>query len=264
MSKILTGLLMLLIILAALVLVIIFAVKSFLHKVDRSTGGMASAIMKEISGTDSSGTGFAAQAEELARTPKSVSSMTRIFEPQIRRDFPEFSLNQFRNMVENMLPAALGAITAGSVENLKDCSGELIKQVKNLIEENRRQGVEEIYSGIEVYQTEITNYVKKSGTCVITFQSAVGHYHYGKQNGKIIFGKENLKEQTKYNVEVVYIQDEKLTDADGAKGITCPNCGAPVTALGSKTCAYCGLAVKEVNLRVWSLHRFYQAESQHV
>lgn len=264
MNKILIVLLLILVVLAVLTVVIIMTVKGFLRKVDRSTGGMASSFMKEIAGTDSSGTGFQAQAEELARTPKSVSSMTRIMEPQIRKDFPEFSLNQFRNMVENLLPAALGAITAESTENLSDCSKELVRQVQNRIEENKRQGISEVYRDIEVHQTEITNYVKKSGTCVITFQSAVGHYHYGKQNDKIVFGKENLKEQTKYNVEIIYIQNENLTDADGVSGNTCPNCGAPITTLGAKTCEYCGLAVRELNLRVWTLHKFYQVESQRI
>lgn len=264
MNKVLLALLIAVIILIILILVIVFAVKRFIRKVDRSVGGMASAFIKEIAGTDSSGTGFQAQAEELARTPKSVSSMTRIFEPQILRDFPEFSLNQFRNMVENLLSMALGAITTEKTENLRDCSREFKKQIENRINENKRQGITEFYEDIEIHQTEINNYVKKAGTCVITFQSAVGHYHYGKKDEKIIFGQENIKEQTKYNVEVIYIQDENLVNQDGVVGNTCPNCGAPITNLGVKTCEYCGLAVQEINLRVWSLHKFYQVGSQRI
>lgn len=264
MNRVLIGLLFLLVVLVMLIAAIFLTVKMFIKKVDRSTRGMATAFMREVAGTDSSGTGFQAQAEELARTPKSVSSMTRIFEPQIQKDFPEFSLNQFRNMVENLLPAALGAITEETTANLSDCSKELVRQVQNRIDENKRQGIEEIYKDIEVHQTEISNYVKKSGTCVITFQSAVGHYHYGRKNGKVIFGKENLKEQTKYNVEVIYIQNERLTGTDGVTGNTCPNCGAPITTLGAKNCEYCGLAVREINLRVWALHKFYQVEGQRI
>ena len=33
-----------------------------------------------------------------------------------------------------------------------------------------------------------------------------------------------------------------------------PNCGAPITALGAKSCAYCGTAVEPLNLRAWVLH----------
>ena len=52
---------------------------------------------------------------------------------------------------------------------------------------------------------------------------------------------------------MIYIQDEDAvrgTAASGA-GLSCPHCGAPVKQLGSKTCAYCGMAVAELNLRVW-------------
>ena len=42
-------------------------------------------------GTSDFAEGWNRQADVLAETPKSVSSMTRIMEPQIMRDFPEFS-----------------------------------------------------------------------------------------------------------------------------------------------------------------------------
>ena len=35
--------------------------------------------------------------------PKSVAAMTRIFEPQIMRDFPEFSWDEFKHKSENVL-----------------------------------------------------------------------------------------------------------------------------------------------------------------
>ena len=54
-------------------------------------------------------------------------------------------------------------------------------------------------------------------------------------------GDENRLEQTKYNVEVMYIQDEKIAKIDNAVGTTCPHCGAPVTNLGAMYCEYCGL-----------------------
>lgn len=47
-------------------------------------------------GTDSITEGLEQQAKELAVTPKSVSAMTRIFLPQIQRDFPDFISNSLR------------------------------------------------------------------------------------------------------------------------------------------------------------------------
>ena len=59
------------------------------------------------------------------------------------------------------------------------------------------------------------------------------HLHYKKKDGTVVSGDENRLEQTKYNVEVMYIQDEKL-------------------------------AITPINLKVWTLHRFYEVDYNHV
>ena len=76
-------------------------------------------------GTKSLVEGLEQQADLIAETPKSVSGMTRIFEPQIQKDFPDFNLVQFKNKAENMLISALQAISAGNVSLLRETSNEL-------------------------------------------------------------------------------------------------------------------------------------------
>ena len=222
-------------------------------------------ISMQAFGTKSIVEGMNRQADILAETPKSVSGMTRIFEPQITRDFPEFHLEQYKNKVENLLVAALRAVTEMNSALLpEDVSEELRSQVENQIAANQAAGTTEVYSKVQVYQTEISNYEKRDGKCVITFQSAVGHCHYKEKNGALIEGDKERRRQTKYNIEVMYIQDEKLAKIDNAVGTTCPNCGAPVTKIGNMYCEYCGLAVTPVNLKVWTLHRYYEVDYHHV
>ena len=172
-------------------------------------------------GTDSITEGLEQQAKELAVTPKSVSAMTRIFLPQIQRDFPDFHIEQFT------------------------------------------EAVTEHYEQIQIHQTEIANYEKKQGTCMITFQSAVGYLHYCEKAGKVLSGSKELTEQTRYNVQLMYIQNEKLAGMDNAVGTTCPNCGAPITNLGAAYCEYCGSAVTLLNLKVWTLHSFDETDYHH-
>lgn len=204
-------------------------------------------------------------ADVLAETPKSVSGMTRIYEPQIKRDFPDFSLDEFSNRAENALVSALTAVNTGDTSALVDVSEELRRQVENQINVNKQSGVREVYTEIKVHQTEVTNYQKKKGTCVITFQSAVEHFHYKDKSGRLIEGDKQRKTQTKYNTEFMYIQDERLVEADEvAVGTTCPNCGAPISQLGNMYCEYCGLAVTPINLKVWTLHRYYEVDYRHV
>lgn len=215
-------------------------------------------ISRSMFGTDSFIEGWNRQADVLAKTPKSVSGMTRVFAPQIERDFPDFDLTQFKNKVENMLVSALQAIDAENVALLTEPTEELRKQVENQITQNRAEGVKEVFERIRIHQTEITNYVKRDGTCTIVFQSAVEHMHYKTRDGEVIDGDAKRLTQTKYNVEVVYIQDEQLVKIDNAVGTTCPSCGAPIKKLGAMYCEYCGLAVTPLNLKVWTLHKFYE------
>lgn len=216
-------------------------------------------------GTKSFVEGFNRQADVLAETPKSVAGMTRVFEPQIKRDFPEFHLEQYRNKVGNLLVSALQAVTEQKLSLLpEDVSSELKNQVENQIAGNRAAEIRETYRQIKVHQTEITNYQKKNGTCIITFQSAVEHFHYKERNGSVVEGDKERKRQTRYNTELVYIQDEDIADIDNAVGTTCPNCGAPIKSLGHMRCEYCGLAVTPVNLKVWMLHRYYEVDYRHI
>ena len=219
-------------------------------------------------GTDSITEGLEQQAKELAVTPKSVSAMTRIFLPQIQRDFPDFHIEQFKDKVENALMLALQAISAADAgifeRQIKDgVSEEFLAQIKNRIRENETEAVTEHYEQIQIHQTEIANYEKKQGTCVITFQSAVGYLHYCEKAGKVLSGSKELTEQTRYNVQLMYIQNEKLAGMDNAVGTTCPNCGAPITKLGAADWESCGSAVTLLNLKVWTLHSFDETDYHH-
>ena len=177
---------------------------------------------------------------------------------ELTKDFPDFDLSQFKHKVENMLVSALQAIDAEDVSILKEPTKEIKKQVENQIFQNQSEGVGETYEQIRIHQTEITDYVKRDGTCKIVFQSALEYLHYQTRDGKVIAGDAKRLTQTKYNVEVVYIQDEQLVKIDNAVGTTCPSCGAPVKKLGAMYCEYCGLAVIPLNLKVWTLHKYYE------
>ena len=204
------------------------------------------------------------QEQMLEETPKSVASMTRIFAPQISKDFPGINLEQFEARAQQQLVAALQAISAGDMGSIARASDELKEQVSRQIEGNRAAGVRETYEQIRIHQTEISNYQKKGGTCVITFQSAVEHYHYKEKADKIIWGYKDRKIQTKYNMELLYVQDAAQQTEGNAFGLNCPNCGAPMKGLGQQICEYCGSPVVPVDTRVWRMVRFSEVDYHHV
>lgn len=219
-------------------------------------------ISRAAFGTDSLIEGWEKQADELAATPKSISGMTRIYGPQIQKDFPDFNLEEFKNMAENMLTSALTAISAGNISLLKESTEEVRRQVNNRITDNKQAGIREVYERIRIHQTEITSYVKRQGTCMITFQSAVEHLYYKEKDGNLLAGDKKRLTQTKYNIELMYVQNADLAGMGNATGTTCPNCGAPITNLGAMYCEYCGLAVTAINIKVWNLHQFYEVKQQ--
>ena len=219
---------------------------------------------RQAFGTDSLAEGWKRQEEELAATPKSISGMTRIYEPQIHRDFPEFNWLEFKNKAENMLRSAFLAIEEEDICRLVDASEELQNQVETQIGQNQTEGIQEHYRNVVVHDTEITRYEKKQGKCIITLQSAVGHLHYKKKDGTVISGNDRLDQQTKYNIEILYIQNPELENSDKAVSMSCPHCGAPVTGLGQLKCEYCGSGITPVNHQVWSLNKFYEVTYQNI
>ncbi len=193
---------------------------------------------------------------------KSVNSMTKTYLPQIMRDFPEFSYEQFKVKAEHALLAALAAISNDNTALMQDASEEFKMKVRSFIEMNQANEYDEDYSDCIIHQTEINSYTKRAGICRIILQSSLEYYHTVKRksDGKVIKGDANRKAQEKYNVELIYIQDktkmEKIGHGNDSIGSHCPNCGAPITVLGAKHCEYCGSALTQINVLVWSINNF--------
>lgn len=234
-------------------------------------------LSRTMFGTDDFVEGYNRVADQVANSPKSVNSMTRLMEPLIAKDFPDFNWNQFKHRAENMLLSAFRAISDQNLDRLVDADEEVRNQVRSRIGDAQAQGIVEKFENVHIHQTEIANYRKVNGTCVITIQSAVEYYYYKVKDGtlvenkdlgaraeKLLAGSKDRKIQTKYNMELVYIQDPTKVTTNTAVGATCPNCGAPITVLGHKFCEYCGAGVEVINIKVWSLHNFVEVDYNHI
>lgn len=202
------------------------------------------------------------QREQLAQTPKSIAAMTKVYLPQIGADFPAFDWPQVQQQAQNLLKQALAAIT-NSDKTPPGVSKEWDDQLLAHIENNRVSGQKEAFEQVRVHRTEIAHYEKHPGECVITLQLAVGCIHYIEREGALISGSKETREQSRYAISLSYIQDaQKLPTQGSAVGISCPHCGAPVISLGDKACAYCGVAIIEINLNSWQFTRFWEEKSQ--
>ncbi len=239
------------IILVLLAALIYYAVKKVIHHVKR-TLHIALRTASVMQGIEQS-------RNEQMLSPKSVSGMTRIYLPQIERDFPAFHYDECRQKAETILKSIFLCLNSSNIQLLKHASDALKQQVSVQIESLRQQDACAHYSNITIHRTEISDYIKQNGRCVIVFQSAVGHIHYITQNSTVIDGSKTTVQQEKYNIELHYVQNtEALSNYAQSRsiGLTCPNCGAPITQLGQKTCAYCGSGIVELNAYAWEFCRY--------
>lgn len=217
---------------------------------------------RQLFGTDDIIQGVKKAQEDAASTPRSVSAMTRIALPQIVSDFPDFQYDEMKQRAENALTQYLQALTAQDVEILQEGNGDLKEQLRSQISSAVSQGKCEHFTQVKIHQTEIARYRKEAGRCIVTFQSAVESFHYVTDEANVVVrGSDHTLEQSRYNTDLVYIQNRALAKdaADNAIGITCPNCGAPVTNLGAKFCEYCGAGIIELNVHAWSFENIEEA-----
>ena len=209
---------------------------------------------RTIFGTEDLSDGIRQMKREYASTPKSVSGMTNLLLPKIVSDFPDFEYDEMKERAENTLTQYLRAVTQKNTAVLTDGNTELKQQLENHIQMLSIKGLWEHFDQIKIHRTAIHQYKKADGRCIITFQSALECFHYITDTSSVIEGSKEYKYQTKYNTDLIYIQDRNLleNELDHALGINCPNCGAPLSSLGAKKCEYCGTPVIEINIHAWS------------
>lgn len=206
-------------------------------------------------GTEDIREGFQNVEKEAEITPKSVSAATSLYLPQIMRDFPEFHLEEMKNRAENVLSSYLQCVDRKSLDDFAEgTTSELREKLRMKITDLDSEGVEQHYRNIRIHRTEIKSYRKLKGKCSIVFQSSVQYNYFKERDGKVIEGSRDKLKQSRYNVEMLYIQDVGLLEnaEDMGLAMNCPNCGGPLTKLGAKTCMYCGSPILEFNTRIWN------------
>jgi len=239
------------IIILVLILAIIIAIYCGVNYIKHKTREFS----RSVFGTDSLSEGAEQMRREYATTPKSVSAMTSLLLPKIVTDFPDFQYDEMKERAENVLTRYLCAITERNPGVPIDANTELKQQLENHIQMLSAKGLWEHFDQIRIHRTEINQYRKTAGRCIITFQTALECYHYiTDSSSSIKEGSKEYKYQTKYNTDLIYIQDRNLVEneLDNALGVNCPNCGAPLSSLGAKFCEYCGTPVIEINIHAWS------------
>ena len=192
--------------------------------------------------------------QEYMQTPKSVSDGHSIYTPKLARDFPEFNVDEMKARAENCLKEYLMALDTGDASMLQDGNEELKEALFLRLNDLNLREIKEHYEGIKIHNTVLNTYNKFPGRCVVRFQSAVQYKFWAEQEGKVIKGSKDSLVQTRYSMDLCYIQDSDKIENIAAAGhaLNCPNCGGAISSLGIKVCPYCGSQVTEFNIKVWN------------
>ena len=188
--------------------------------------------------------------EEALERPRQLQNLTATYEGLIKRDFPEFDVREFLGTAETILLGYFNSIENGELNTSSTWSPNLKSAVKCFLEDVHSKGEKHYYDDILIHKSCISQYSSKAGSKTIKVEIAC-EYTYGICKGStwVIHKQRN---QYKYQLEAVYIQDVSQLGNGSMKGHYCPSCGAPITQVGSgKKCSYCGTGIQEINTRLW-------------
>lgn len=218
---------------------------------------------KSVLGTTNILKGVQDIQRQKSEMPVALNGMNEIYLPQIERDFPDFNLDQFIEKANGDLLRTLNAIESQDVASLEDqVSPAFVEKAHNIVSDLISRGAIQHYDDIKIHRTVLSRYRKQPGHCIITLQSAVECFDYVTVDGKISNGSKDLKQQSRYEIDMINVQDlDKIKDAgvnltDSSFGVHCPNCGAPVEGLGDTRCLYCGSPLHAIQIHSWYFSDF--------
>lgn len=196
--------------------------------------------------------------EQEKRRPKQVSGMTKVLLPEVLRDFKDFNLETFYLQVEKTVLLLFDCIEKKDITKLEkasDCN-LLLEKVRFFIQDLNE--LEKSYSFKEVvfHKHAIKSYTYNEGMASLKISTSLEYYHEEKVANKVIV-QDDLKRQTRFTTEFVYIFDSEKAGFDiRVLGLECPNCGAAVDSLKRKKCRYCHteLEIQIANLlKCWKI-----------
>lgn len=233
MNPLLITLLIIFSILFLIVIIIFFKVKRKLGELSEVAFGTKDFIK-----------GIKDQELDALSEAKTITGMEKLDLPRLGKDFKDLNINELKRESEKKIVKCLDSIEKKEIKNIKE---EVLKVwINTRIEDLKNDNVS--YDQIKFHNTILNRYEKNDAIATIKIHTAL-EYNYSKNN------KSPQKVQTRFELEYIYIIDEdKISSHTKGIGLNCPNCGAPIKNLGSKSCDYCGSGVVDIVKRTWVLN----------
>lgn len=154
-------------------------------------------------------------------TPKSLNAMDSLLLPQILKDFPEYNRAVIMDRVIRDAKLFYESAVKGEMLFGDGASASLLSDLKL---------PEGVLGGVLVHRIALSAYDRSGRDRLITYQASAKYD-----------GVDGRPHQTRLALK--YIAASTADFAEKIEVLKCPNCSAPVPAVGEKVCRYCGAAL---------------------
>ena len=161
---------------------------------------------------------------EAENTPKSLSSAEPLLLDRIKRDFPEYNPELIRQRVTKDARTFYESAQAGKCLYADGISDQLRERLESFLPPD-------VAGDIRIHKVALAAYDDVSEDRVLTFQAAAAF-------------KDSAGVTRQRRLILKYLAAWATDTENGVRKANCPNCGAPIPAVGSKVCRYCGTALK--------------------
>ncbi|MCM1054864.1 MAG: zinc ribbon domain-containing protein [Bacteroides sp.] len=190
------------------------------------------------------------------KLPYSVPKLTPLYKPKIERDFPEMGFARMESMVRNGIADILNAVESGEPQRVAHSSVRLRDQISGIVEDYRSRGENAHYDNLVIHNVGVESYDSSAESAVAVFQTAVESLFYVTRDGRLVSGSRDKPTQNLFSVTLAHNQNLSADNAGSYIESNCPNCGAPVPAVGARECPYCGSGIVPVVDKIWQIDSF--------
>lgn len=164
----------------------------------------------------------AIEADKEPEKPRSLSSLESVVMPRILKDFPDFNAQVFAQRVRVDAKMYYESGVQGKVLYRDDATETFKESFEDRLPDDVR-------GGIEVHKVSVSAYDNATRKKILTCQAAVG-----------FIDKTDIPRERRLVLR--YIAGYADDPESPIVGFNCPNCGAPLPAVGARACVYCGTA----------------------
>lgn len=177
-----------------------------------------------------------------------VHDMSALYKLEIEKKFPEMGFDEMLSMAKTALLQTFECLEKESTDFLTINCAMYKPKLAAQIEVNRQNGQRLDFEDVSIHKCVISSFNTTAKTATARFEISVQYYSKdGKKADKRLV-------QAVYAVALAYNQDDYLDGNQSVYASNCPNCGAPVSAVGDNIfCEYCGSGITAISSRIWQV-----------